>query len=541
MEVAGLAFGAFGVMPLAKECLQLASKHIGPSKQDTTELKRRTWKDDDHGNGSQPSLQFLLVHLFVGVLKDDLTVAAVNRGLAEIQECAHIARSIPNSSDDWKHLLLRKAYDNVLENIRTQEHDSVAMKALTFDHGRPGKDKIHGPAYIVSACGGLIVLDETTRTVRLSHHAAREYFGGVEKTCFPNAHYEISAVCAAYMILFGHSERGSWIGTPYIGGVSYKRASYDDAKIAIELLGYDQDYWCEHVHQSDAAALHDKGQELLYQKSTATSLAGIEACSEASPSLVVAALGIDIAVDLKIGLTSDPQTVLSHAVERNIEVIVDDILDKKAHVLEELPVKVTMYSTYHDTSRLDVLEGAVVQGNSRIMEKVFRQAPDFDFKSNEGRYLICKAAYFASLSGLEFFILNGAEANGADTTGRTSLSYVVETLNLLDPNGIRLRPVNIYTRHLKRNSTRNERTFLKQALESAQLLIENGARVDLSDKHGRTALSYAGHSPEYASLCLKRKASVNSQDVIKRTPLSHASQADSGDGSVVEMLLTAQT
>lgn len=47
MEVVGLVVGAVGFLPVAKECLQLASNHIGPSKHDTTELERLSgWLDD---------------------------------------------------------------------------------------------------------------------------------------------------------------------------------------------------------------------------------------------------------------------------------------------------------------------------------------------------------------------------------------------------------------------------------------------------------------------------------------------------------------
>ncbi|KAK1720316.1 ankyrin repeat-containing domain protein [Colletotrichum acutatum] len=170
------------------------------------------------------------------------------------------------------------------------------------------------------------------------------------------------------------------------------------------------------------------------------------------------------------------------------------------------------------------------------MEKVFNQAQGFDFKSDEGRYLICIAAYFVSLSGLKSLTHNGVEADGADTTGRTPLSYIAEGLNLRDPHG--LRNLNdTYKGLLESSSRRSERTSFERALECAQLLIDNGAQVDLSDKHGRTALSYASLSPEYTSWCLQHKASVSSQDLIGRTPLSYASQIDSGNGSVVGMLL----
>lgn len=61
--------------------------------------------------------------------------------------------------------------------------------------------------------------------------------------------------------------------------------------------------------------------------------------------------------------------------------------------------------------------------------------------------------------------------------------------------------------------------------------------VGVSDQHRRTALSHAGISAEYTNWCLQRQTSVNSKDFFGRTPLSHASQLDSGNGSVIEMLL----
>ncbi|KAG7040112.1 AGC/PKA protein kinase [Colletotrichum scovillei] len=173
---------------------------------------------------------FLLAHLFVDTFRDDLTVAAVNRRLTELQRDAHIAQSTPNSGDDWKHRLLCKAYDNVLDRIKTQEHDSVAMKALMWityakrplkvpelveaiaaglHHERLAKDNMYEREDIVPACGGLVVVDETSGVVRLSHYSAQEYF---EKTCFPEAHYEISGVCAAYLILYERPDCQSGLG-----------------------------------------------------------------------------------------------------------------------------------------------------------------------------------------------------------------------------------------------------------------------------------------------------------------------------------------
>ncbi|KAK1720315.1 hypothetical protein CaCOL14_009451 [Colletotrichum acutatum] len=151
-------------------------------------------------------------------------------------------------------------------------------------------------ADIVSACGGLIVGDEMSRVVRISHYAAQEYFEAIAKTCFPNAHYKISGACAAYLIHFGLSDRLCWISMPYLDGVLNEKLSCDISGTPRELLAYAQDNWCKHVHQSDAVTLHENVQELLDHKSIAASLAGIGTCDEASLLHVVAALEIDIAV-----------------------------------------------------------------------------------------------------------------------------------------------------------------------------------------------------------------------------------------------------
>ncbi|KAF4784642.1 AGC/PKA protein kinase [Colletotrichum scovillei] len=659
---------------------------------------------------------------------DDLTVAAVNRRLTELQRDAHIAQSTPNSGDDWKHRLLCKAYDNVLDRIKTQEHDSVAMKALMWityakrplkvpelveaiaaglHHERLAKDNMYEREDIVPACGGLVVVDETSGVVRLSHYSAQEYF---EKTCFPEAHYEISGVCAAYLILYERPDCQSGLGPSSFNRVSaaHERTTYEGCDDNIhglenvaELLEYARDNWSKHVHQSQATMLHGKVQELLAMRSYAESLAGFDAHDEASPLHVAAALGIDIAVaqiisenkdtvhikdakhqtplcyallhghestvrtllaggarsdasfsldktgprlpmsmplvttmripsarlfhilldtsqayhnwralsgkllieacffghisfvsallsrgvdpncieeihcgetisplliaacadtgtpdivqellsderievDLQVGFACTPRTVLSHAVERNLEAIVERLLAGKARVYDKLPRKVSKNKRFPSTSHLDALDGAVVQGNPHIMEMVFQQAPDFDFKSSKGRYLTCTAAYFASLNGLRFLLDNGVEVDGADTTGKTPLFYTMKGLKSYnsdatcnDPDAAGDDYKKTYKWFLRMNDTPSEQTMFERARESAQLLIQNGARIDLGDKHGRTALSYAVHKPEYARLCLQLQASVNSKDFIGRTPLSHASQVR-GNEPVVEMLL----
>lgn len=271
----------------------------------------------------------------------------------------------------------------------------------------------------------------------------------------------------------------------------------------------------------------------------------IAACADTGTPDIVQELLSDerIEVDLQVGFACTPRTVLSHAVERNLEAIVERLLAGKARVYDKLPRKVSKNKRFPSTSHLDALDGAVVQGNPHIMEMVFQQAPDFDFKSSKGRYLTCTAAYFASLNGLRFLLDNGVEVDGADTTGKTPLFYTMKGLKSYnsdatcnDPDAAGDDYKKTYKWFLRMNDTPSEQTMFERARESAQLLIQNGARIDLGDKHGRTALSYAVHKPEYARLCLQLQASVNSKDFIGRTPLSHASQVR-GNEPVVEMLL----
>ncbi|KAK1624067.1 hypothetical protein BDP81DRAFT_502412 [Colletotrichum phormii] len=548
---------------------------------------------------------FLLAQLFLDSFETDLNVAAVNKRLGEFQRDAYIAQSGPNGSDEWKRRLLCKAYDGVLERIKTQEHSGIAMQALTWithatrrlqineliealaaslNNGQLEKDSMYEPEDIASACGGLIVVDKTSGIVRLSHYALQEYFEATERNWFPRAHYDISGICGQF------------------------------SKSKKSLLGYAANNWCEHVRRSEAPILHEKVQELLDQRPHVDFLARIGGDTEASPLHVAAALGIDIEVtrilsnnkiqfmsrisktghrsimrsfietkplsgraltpgwlqaalvdaicngnlrtvlrlhiaqellsdertnvDLKVGLISAPRSALSHAVERNHEAMVEQLLAAKAKVLESLPFQVSMNRSRYGTSFLNVLDGAVVQGNPDIMEKVFRQAPHFDFKSKQGRYLTCTAAYFASLNGLKFLIDNGAVADGADTTRRTPFSYLVEGLKFCDfdsPDGGYDGTHSCFLHF--RFPYYQKPASLRRVLETAQLLIDNGAQVDLSDQHGRTALSYSGHSPEYTDLCLQLEATVDPKDLIGRTPLSYATEIPNSDGSVVGILL----
>ncbi|KAK1512444.1 uncharacterized protein CCOS01_14684 [Colletotrichum costaricense] len=99
MEVAGLVIVTFGVLPLAKECLQLVNKHIGPSKHNTTELECLSgWLDDIiqtiailkmryEGTGTW-FLESFTLHENVQELLDHKSIAASLAGIGPCDEAS---------------------------------------------------------------------------------------------------------------------------------------------------------------------------------------------------------------------------------------------------------------------------------------------------------------------------------------------------------------------------------------------------------------------------------------------------------------------
>ncbi|KAI5816219.1 hypothetical protein BZA77DRAFT_221922, partial [Pyronema omphalodes] len=152
--------------------------------------------------------------------------------------------------------LPRELYDAfaiTLDRIRAQKKSmsSLAMKVLkwTFLSVRPlsleelryalaiepgdielDRDNFVAPQFILDCCLGLVIVDESTSTVRLVHKSLQDYFQDQydEGSLFNDGHMEIASVCMTYMSFHHLDEEKPIVGSeiadryPLLGYAAYR-------------------------------------------------------------------------------------------------------------------------------------------------------------------------------------------------------------------------------------------------------------------------------------------------------------------------------
>ncbi len=61
------------------------------------------------------------------------------------------------------------------------------------------KENIREIEDMVSACAGLVTVDEESGIIRLVHYTTQEYFERTQRTWFPNAQKDIAMICVTYL------------------------------------------------------------------------------------------------------------------------------------------------------------------------------------------------------------------------------------------------------------------------------------------------------------------------------------------------------
>lgn len=149
---------------------------------------------------------FLLARVYISQLDDKLTVKAVQRALGYFEEQGK--RS--SASDGAKLEVLSQAYDQTMERIQMQKPGfrMLAENALLWivSARRPLKvvellqalaidetelvfddDNVPQVEDVISACAGLVIVDEESNVVRLVHYTTQEYFEQRQDTWLPDA------------------------------------------------------------------------------------------------------------------------------------------------------------------------------------------------------------------------------------------------------------------------------------------------------------------------------------------------------------------
>ena len=154
-----------------------------------------------------------------------------------------------------------KAYINAMERIKGQVEGQtkLAMRALSWitctkkrlttselQHAlavesgdtelvRDGLPEVED---IVSACAGLVTVDEESNFIRLVHRTAQEYFERTQNDLFPRAQFDITVVCITYLSF-----------EVFKRGVCQTDNAFEDRLILYPLYEYASHHWGHHARQ----------------------------------------------------------------------------------------------------------------------------------------------------------------------------------------------------------------------------------------------------------------------------------------------------
>src|SRR5271154_1396769 len=126
------------------------------------------------------------------------------------------------SGEDKKIQVLAYAYEQTMERINGQKPGLKELAkqvlswitcakrplttlelqhALAVEIGEHELDKENFPQIpdLVSACAGLVTVDEESNIIRLVHYTTQEYFERTRSTLFPNAQKDIGRRCLTYL------------------------------------------------------------------------------------------------------------------------------------------------------------------------------------------------------------------------------------------------------------------------------------------------------------------------------------------------------
>lgn len=111
--------------------------------------------------------------------------------------------------------------------------------AVEKDSHEIDKDNIAEIKDLVSACAGLVIVDERSNIVRLVHYTTQEYFQRTQRDWFPDAQNEITSACLTYITF-----------DTFIQGVCSTYESFKDRIQSNPLYSYAAQNWGHHARNS---------------------------------------------------------------------------------------------------------------------------------------------------------------------------------------------------------------------------------------------------------------------------------------------------
>jgi ankyrin repeat protein len=490
------------------------------------------------------------------------------------------------------------AYSDAMKRIQGQVSDQteLAMQVLTWitcakrplttvelqtalavevDESDFDEDNVPDLIDMVSACAGLVTIDEQSNIIRLVHYTTQEFFQRNQSTWFPKANYHIGRICLAYLSFdtfkeehcksaqdftsrrdqypFGGYAAASW-------GSHFRDCEADGEQLIIDeaivelLLDRPKLHSClkflVHAHSAimeahlrsismESGISHDPvGTPQLATSLHLAAYFGLLGVIRQLISLGVSVDCVDAAgstplfwtirrnqLDAMILLLSngaDPNfkgylgmtPLFSAAVWQN-ERAVQLLLEANGEVMSS-----------DDRGQIP-LHASATNGSEKVARLLLEQGTNAHLEDNDGYTPLCFAARYGRLELVQLLLDWDPDVKPRDTQLASTLSMAAENgkeaiVEFLldrgtDPNGIDRWGTTPLIRALT-----SDQTLI------IQLLLKRGVELEAKDHDGQTALSLAAEyeNTEGIQLLLEHGADINTEDNLGRGVVFHAAWED---------------
>ncbi|KAF3191573.1 hypothetical protein TWF106_004296 [Orbilia oligospora] len=485
---------------------------------------------------------------------------------------------------------LQKTFDVALERLQAQpkQHAALALRVLSWlthakrpfsveelchglavepDTTSLDDENLPAPKLLINVCGGLVVIDRESSTIRLAHLTVREYFTRMTPQLFGGINVSIAESCVTYLSFDTFST-----------GVCH-----DDESLEIRLqdnpfLRYSAKHWGDHVRGEGEHKLLKLVSDFLQDRSKAACATQVEflprisyhGCYDVYYKMLTA---VHMAANWGLtwvlhsllqdsGLADinardfDGKTALHHPCRLGNEAVMKILIDNGADI-----------GVFDDYGR-SPLRFAVDGGNVNAVKLLLRSGADINAPVD---YHGGTALHWASRTGraaiVEVLIDSGADMTVKCYDGRTALDYsrdngydTITTLLLLKAGTTgaheKKESLHYYSREgnfdivnellnqganvlavEEGNTTALHLAALGGHEKVVELLLGNGADPFATAKDGRTILHRAVESgnDKVVRLILSQKPDIEAKDCYGRTPLHWAARV--GNKELVTTLL----
>ncbi|KAF7541629.1 hypothetical protein G7054_g471 [Neopestalotiopsis clavispora] len=411
--------------------------------------------------------------------------------------------------------------------------------ALGVEIGEPQffEDSLPDLADLVSACCGLVTVDEGICIIRLIHYTTQEFFDRRGDRYFPDAEAQITDTCVTYLAFDEFEE-----------GICRTSENFQRRLMEFPLYNYSCQFWGQHAYSH-------ADSEFIWKFLNRPS--HVEACGHSLTVLKawsgLTGYGLIFMVDsgtsnmtrlhlaAHFGLVNMASRILNDSFDPNVQDsmsrtpiwyaaqnghqdVVRQLLDRKCQVDTE------------DITQQTPLHLAAQHGHEAVVRLLLDQDAQINhMDKNDQTSLFC-AAFKGHEAVVRLLLDIGAQIDHVDKNGQTPLQIAAQcnhesVVRLLLDMGAQVDHTNQF----------DQTPLLEAAHEGheavARLLLDKGAQVDHADSSDHTPLWWAscyGHEA-VVRLLLDKGAQVDYANKDDRTPLLEA--AINGHEAVVRLLL----